>query len=67
MSENLDLVRAIFADWERGDFSRTEWAHSQIEYVIADGLQPGVWMGVASMVERWRDGETKRRISVRTL
>ena len=57
MSANLDLVRSIFAAWERGDFSETEWAHSEIEYVVADGLQPGIWMGVGGMVERWREGE----------
>jgi ketosteroid isomerase-like protein len=57
-SANLDLVRSIFAPWERGDFSSVEWAHPEIEYVVADGVQPGIWMGVTSMVERWSDGLT---------
>ena len=51
-SANLDLVRSIFANWERGDFiGSTEWVHPEIEYVIADGPNPGRWTGPAGVWE----------------
>jgi ketosteroid isomerase-like protein len=54
MSANVGLVRSIFAAWERGDFDSTEWAHSQIDYVRADGPEPGTWSGLAGMAEAVR-------------
>jgi len=52
VSENLALVRSIYADWERGDFfSAGEWVDPEIEYVITDGPDAGSWSGRQGLIE----------------
>jgi ketosteroid isomerase-like protein len=55
MSDNLELVRSIFAAWECGDFSSTDWAHPDIEYVIVDEPGSQTRTGVMAMTEAWRE------------
>jgi hypothetical protein len=62
MSANLDLVRSIYADWERGDFSNAEWAHARIEYRLADGPSPDRCFGPNAMAEAVRGALSTWRV-----
>jgi ketosteroid isomerase-like protein len=65
VSSNLDLVRSIYAGVERGDYSSAAWASPDIEYVVADGVEPKTARGpdglvqsmrsAFSVIEDWRD------------
>ena len=48
-SANTELVRSIYAAWERGDFSSAEWADPRIEYVNPLGaIEPGTRHGLVA-------------------
>lgn len=53
-SPNLELVRSIYSQWERGEYRSNDWADPQIEFVFADGPMPGTWTGLDGMATAWR-------------
>src|SRR3954452_24626956 len=54
MSENLELVRSIFAAVGHGDFGSADWADPEIEYVRADGFEPDRLIGRDRMAAAMR-------------
>ncbi len=55
MSENLDLVRSIYAAWARRDYTWTEWAEADIDFIVVGGPCPGQWTGLTGMWQGWRE------------
>jgi hypothetical protein len=55
MSQNLDLVRSIYADWERGDYTRTGWAHPEIEFASVGSFDTFRARGLAGMSDFVRE------------
>ena len=54
-SANLNVVRSIYADFELGDFSSTEWADPEIELVVMDAPEAGTRRGLAAAGDFWRE------------
>jgi ketosteroid isomerase-like protein len=54
VSANLDLVRSIYAAIGHGDFGSADWADPEIEYVRADGVEPGSLIGRDGLVAAMR-------------
>jgi hypothetical protein len=54
-SANVDLVRSLFADWERGDFSvRASGRTPRSSSFKPTGPEPGRATGLAEMATTWR-------------
>lgn len=52
---NVDLLRSVLGAWERGEYGSTEWAHPEIEYVVADGPEPSDGKGLVGLARAWSD------------
>jgi ketosteroid isomerase-like protein len=55
-SANLDLVRSIYAAWERGDFRDTSWADPELEFVTVEVVSgTNALRGLHATGPAWRE------------
>jgi ketosteroid isomerase-like protein len=50
---NREIVESIYAAWEKGDWSSSDWADPDIRFEMVGGLTEGSWRGRAEMSEAW--------------
>jgi hypothetical protein len=50
--ENVEIAKGIYAAWEQGDFSSTDWADPEIEYRIV-GPDARVYHGIEDVGRAW--------------
>jgi ketosteroid isomerase-like protein len=54
--ENVELVRSIYAAWERGSFGETYWVDPGIDFqAIGETPSAGTWKGLDGMAAAWRE------------
>jgi ketosteroid isomerase-like protein len=53
--ENVEIVRELFASWERGDFSSSDWAHPEIEFLAHAGPDEAEHRGVVALGRAWQN------------
>lgn len=54
-AENVELVRRIYAAWERGDFSETWWCADDFEFQGPDEVNLEPVYGAEGMRRAWRE------------
>jgi ketosteroid isomerase-like protein len=53
--ENLEIVRRIWEDWSRGDFSAVDWADPEILFIGSGSTAPEENRGIEEMARAWAD------------
>jgi hypothetical protein len=54
VSENLELARSIYVNWERGDFERAAGFHPEIAWAYVGGPDPSSGTGLTGMAAAHR-------------
>ena len=52
--ENVELVRRVYENWARGDFSQTELFHPEIDFEMVDWPHQTKARGIEEMWRTWR-------------